>query len=414
METLVSPALHLSPRRTESARRLTILGATGSIGRSTADVILASPGRFSVEAVVGGRDAKALAAMALELNAACATLADPAGYGELARLLAGTGVEVGAGPQAVVEAALRPVDMVVAAISGAAGVAPTHAALAAGRTIALANKECLVCAGSAFMATARRTGAQLLPMDSEHNAIHQALGGADPATIEKMILTASGGPFRTWSREAIDAAPPAQALAHPNWSMGPKITVDSASLMNKGLELIEAHFLFGVEAARLDVLVHPQSIVHGLVSFADGAVTAGMAHPDMKTPIAHCLGWPERLAIPVRRLDLAELGSLTFERADLERFPALGLAMSALARGGGFPTILNAANEAAVAAFLDGRIGFRDIALLVEAVLSAMDGAGEAREPQTVDEALAVDHIARERSRAILESRPDFDKVRVK
>jgi 1-deoxy-D-xylulose-5-phosphate reductoisomerase len=419
METLVSPPLQTRPQAPPALsaggapRRLTILGATGSIGRSTADVIAAAPGRFVVEAVVGGRDAKALAAMARELGAACAVLADPAGYGELSELLAGSGIEVGAGPQAVVEAALRPVDMLVAAISGAAGVAPTHAALAAGRTIALANKECLVCAGAAFMATARRTGAQLLPMDSEHNAIHQALGGADPATIEKMILTASGGPFRTWTREAIDAATPAQALAHPKWSMGPKISIDSASLMNKGLELIEAHFLFGVEAERLDVLVHPQSIVHGLVSFADGAVTAGMAHPDMKTPIAHCLGWPERIAAPVRRLDLAELGTLTFERADLERFPALGLAMAALARGGGLPTILNAANEVAVAAFLAGRIGFRDIAGGVEATCEAMERAGEAREPQSVDEALAVDHIARERARAVLETRPNSGKVRV-
>jgi 1-deoxy-D-xylulose-5-phosphate reductoisomerase len=249
---------------TGAPRRLTILGATGSIGRSTADVIAAAPGRFVVEAVVGGRDAQALAKMAIELGAACAVLADPKGYQALAALLAGTGIEVGAGPEAVVEAALRPADIIVAAISGAAGVAPTHAALAAGRTIALANKECLVCAGAAFMATAKRSGAQLLPMDSEHNAIHQALGGADPATIETMILTASGGPFRTWTREAIDAATPAQALAHPNWSMGPKISVDSASLMNKGLELIEAHFLFGARPEQMDHLaLHSQRCGQG-------------------------------------------------------------------------------------------------------------------------------------------------------
>lgn len=394
-------------------RRMTILGATGSIGRSTADVIAAAPGRFAVEAVVGGRDAEALARMAIELGAACAVLADPHGYQALAALLAGTGIEVGAGPAAVIEAALRPADMIVAAISGAAGVAPTHAALAAGRTIALANKECLVCAGAAFMATAKRSGAQLLPMDSEHNAIHQALGGADPASIEKMILTASGGPFRTWTREAIDAATPAQALAHPNWSMGPKISVDSASLMNKGLELIEAHFLFGIEAARLDVLVHPQSIVHGLVTFADGGVTAGMAHPDMKAPIAHCLAWPERIFTKVRRLDLAELGALTFERADMDRFPALRIAMDAMRHGAGMPTVLNGANEIAVERFLAGAIGFRDIARSVEAVCEAMDRAGEAGEPLSVDDALAVDHIARERARAHLAIGRDSGTVRV-
>lgn len=383
-------------------RRVSVLGATGSIGRSTADVIRGAPGWFEVEAVVGGRDAAALARVALELDAKVAVLADPDGYAALADALSGTDIEVGAGPAAVVEAALRPVDVLVAAIAGAAGVESTHAALAAGRTVALANKECLVCAGPPFMRTARETGAVLLPMDSEHNAIFQALGGADPSTIERMILTASGGPFRAWDRSAIDAATPAQALAHPNWSMGPKITIDSATLMNKGLELIEAHYLFSIEADRLDVLVHPQSIIHGLVSFADGAVTAGMAHPDMKVPIAHCLGYPDRVPTAARRLDLAELGSLTFERPDFDRFPALRVALEALRHGQGLPTVLNAANEVAVAQFLGGRIGFRDIARCAETVCEAAVRSGEAREPLSVADALAVDHIARERARAVL------------
>lgn len=402
---------HLNAARSQAAppealanrppRRLVILGATGSIGRSTADVIGDAPGLFEVEAVVGGSNAQALARMAIELGARCAVLADPAGYAELSAALSGTGVEAGAGPAAVVAAALRPADLVVAAIAGAVGVAPTHAALLAGRTVALANKECLVCAGAPFMRAAKTSGATLLPMDSEHNAILQALGGAHPDTVEQMILTASGGPFRTWTREAIDAATPAQALAHPNWSMGPKITVDSASLMNKGLELIEAHYIFGIEAARLGVLVHPQSIVHGLVTFADGAVTAGMAQPDMKVPIAHCLGWPERIATKARRLDLAELGSLTFERPDMDRFPALRVALEALRQGNGLPTVLNGANEIAVERFLAGAIGFRDIARGVEAVCEDMVRSGEAREPVSVDDALAVDHIARERARAV-------------
>jgi 1-deoxy-D-xylulose-5-phosphate reductoisomerase len=383
-------------------RRLTLLGATGSIGRSTADVIAGAPGRFDVEAVVGGTDAAGLARAARGLGAKIAVIADPNRYADLAAELSGSGIACAAGSAAMVEAALRPVDVVVAAIAGAAGVGPTYAAVAAGRVVALANKECLVCAGAPLMRAARGAGAMLLPMDSEHNAIFQALGGADPATVERMILTASGGPFRTWTRERIDAATPKEALAHPNWSMGPKITIDSASLMNKGLELIEAHYLFGIGADRLDVLVHPQSIVHGLVSFADGAVTAGLAHPDMRVPIAHCLAWPERIATGARRLDLAELGSLTFERADLERFPALAVALDALRQGEGLPTVLNAANEVAVAHFLEGRSGFRDIARCAAAVCEAALQAGEAGEPGTVDEALAIDHIARGRARAFL------------
>jgi 1-deoxy-D-xylulose-5-phosphate reductoisomerase len=387
-------------------RRLVLLGATGSIGRSTADVIDALPGRFTVEAIVGGRDATALAAMALRLSARFAVLADPAGYRSLKAALAGKPIEVAAGREAVEEAALRQSDLVIAAITGTAGVAPTHAALRGGRNVALANKESLVCAGSAVMRDAALAGARILPLDSEHNAIYQALqphlDGPSTAPIERMTLTASGGPFRTWSAERIAKATCAEALAHPNWSMGRKITVDSATLMNKGLELIEAHYLFDVPPERLDVLVHPQSIVHGLVSFADGAVLAGLAHPDMKVPIAYCLGFPDRLPSQARRLDLAEVGQLTFEAPDLARFPALRLAIDALKAGGGLPTVLNAANEIAVTAFLDGRIAFPGIAGLVEATCEACLADSSAREPATVAEALAIDHIARERAAGLL------------
>jgi 1-deoxy-D-xylulose-5-phosphate reductoisomerase len=396
LSTVVREPLQARPRR------VVILGATGSIGQSTADVIAGAPGLFEVVAIVGGRDVVALAKMARQLNAKYAVVADPSGYAALHDELSGSGVEAGAGPAATVEAALWPADLVVGAIAGAVGVEPTHAAVAAGRTVALANKECLVCAGPAFMRTAVAAGATILPMDSEHNAIFQALGGADPRSVERMILTASGGPFRTWTREAIDAATPQQALAHPNWSMGPKITIDSASLMNKGLEVIEAHYLFGVSPDRVDVLVHPQSIVHGLVTFADGAVTAGLAQPDMRVPIAHCLGFPDRVATRARRLDLAEIGSLTFERPDFDRFPALRVALAALAQGNGLPTVLNAANEVAVAAFLAGTCGFRDIARCAEQVCEAATRSGEAREPQSVAEALQLDGMARERARAFL------------
>ena len=383
-------------------RSLVILGATGSIGRSAADVLDAAPGAFHVEAVASCRDVKGLAAMAKRLSARFAAICEPGMYKALKAELSGSGIEIAAGTQAVVEAARRPADLVLGAIAGAAGVEPTHAALSRGRTIALANKECLVCAGAPFMRTAADVGARLLPVDSEHNAIFQALGGEPIERVERMTLTASGGPFRTWSVNAIGAATPEQALAHPNWSMGRKVTIDSATLMNKGLELIEAHHIFGIAADRLDVLIHPQSIVHGLVSFADGSVTAGLAVPDMKVPIAHCLGFPVRLSTPTRRLDLAAIGTLTFERPDFERFPALRVAMDALKSGGGLPTVLNAANEIAVEAFLERRIGFADIARFVSAACEAALADGTAKEPQSVGEALAVDHVVRERSRSLL------------
>ena len=383
-------------------KRLVILGATGSIGRSCAQVLAGSPGRFDVAAVAGGRDGAALARAAIALKAPFAAIADPSGYAELKAGVAGEPVEIASGPEAVVEAALREADLIVAAIAGTAGLAPTYAAIAAGRTVALANKETLVCAGRAVMEAARRSGARILPLDSEHNAIFQAMGGRDADQIVKMILTASGGPFREWSAEQISLATVSQALAHPNWAMGSKVTIDSASLMNKGLELIEAHHLFGISADRLDVLIHPQSVVHGLIAFADGSVIAGMAAPDMKTPIAHCLAYPERMNSGAKALDLASVGQLSFERPDLARFPALGLAIAALSAGGGAATALNAANEIAVEAFLAARIGFSEMARVVETVLEQSGRAGELSACATVAQALGVHHIARDRALALL------------
>jgi 1-deoxy-D-xylulose-5-phosphate reductoisomerase len=383
-------------------KTLVILGATGSIGRSTAKILALHPRAFAVAAVAGGRDAEALAKIAVTLGARFAALADPAGYPALKAALAGTGIECAAGPEAVEEAARRPCDLVIGAIAGTAGMRPTFSAIAAGRTIALANKETLVCAGAAVMAAAKRHGAVLLPLDSEHNAIFQALGDADWSTIERMTLTASGGPFRGWSAERIASATLDEALAHPNWAMGPKVTIDSAGLVNKGLEVIEAHHLFGVPAEKLDVVVHPQSVVHGLVSFADGSVTAGLALPDMRVPIAHCLTYPRRIESGARKLDLATVGTLTFEAPDLARFPGLRVAIAALKTGAGLPTVFNAANEVAVEAFVARRIGFSDIVRIVEETCEAALAEGLAPTPTDVGEALAVDHVARERAAALL------------
>ena len=384
-------------------KTLVILGATGSIGRSTAQILALHPTRFAVAAVAGGRDAEGLARVAVTLGARFAALADGARYGDLKAALAGTGIECAAGLDAVVEAARRPCDLVIGAIAGTAGMRPTFAAIEAGRTVALANKETLVCAGDAVMAAVERHGARLLPLDSEHNAIFQALGDNDWSTIERMTLTASGGPFRTWSAERIAAATLDEALAHPNWAMGPKVTIDSAGLVNKGLELIEAHHLFGVSANRLDVVVHPQSVVHGLVSFADGSVTAGLALPDMRVPISHCLTYPHRIESGAKKLDLAAVGQLTFEAPDLERFPGLRIAIESLAGAGGLPTVFNAANEVAVDAFVARRIGFSDIARLVERACDAAIADGTARTPTDIADAIAVDHAARERAAALLD-----------
>jgi 1-deoxy-D-xylulose-5-phosphate reductoisomerase len=376
-------------------RAVTLLGATGSIGSSTIDLLRREPGRYRVEAVTANRDAVALARLARELGARFAAVADPAAFGELKAALAGSGIAAGAGASAMVEAAQRPADWVMAAITGAASLAPTLAAAERGATVALANKECLVCAGALFMRHAAAYGATVLPVDSEHNAIFQALTAGRRDEVSKVVLTASGGPFRTWTIEALGTVTVAQALKHPTWSMGPKITIDSATLMNKGLELIEAHHLFALPADRLGVVVHPQSIIHGFVEFRDGSVIAQMGSPDMRIPISHCLAWPVRMTTPAARLDLARISTLTFEEPDTKRFPALALAQQALAAGRGAPTVLNAANEVAVSEFIAGRLGFQGIPALVEATLDAAERRGAAAEPQSVEEAVAVDHNAR-------------------
>src|SRR5579875_1440133 len=390
------------PRRDPPLRGVTILGATGSVGASTIDLIKRDAARYRVEAVSARRNAAALGRIAREVGARLAVVADEAAYGELKAALAGSRIEAAAGEAALIEAAQRPAEWVMAAISGAAGLKPTLAAIARGATVALANKECLVCAGDLFMRAAAAAGATVLPVDSEHNAIFQALAAGRREDVSRIILTASGGPFRTWSAEAIGAATPEQALRHPNWSMGPKITVDSATLMNKGLELIEAHHLFGLPSERIDVLVHPQSVVHGLVEFRDGSLIAQLGPPDMRVPIAHCLAWPVRIDGPVKRLDLAALGQLTFEPPDHGRFPALRLARSALEQGGAAPTVLNAADEIAVGEFIAGRLGFAAIPALVEATLAAAAKRGLLGEPDDVDAALAVDHVARSLARDLL------------
>jgi 1-deoxy-D-xylulose-5-phosphate reductoisomerase len=396
------PLSKSDPRAVPAERRITILGATGSIGTSTIDVVKHEPARYRVEAVASGGKAAQLAKLARELEASFAAIADPNAYGELKESLSGSGIEAAAGPAAVVEAACRPADLVMAAITGASGLAPTLAALEQGGTVAVANKECLVCAGHLFMRTAAAAGATVLPVDSEHNAIFQALAGSRREDVRRIILTASGGPFRTWSREAMHAVTPEQALKHPNWSMGPKVTIDSATLMNKGLELIEAHHIFSYPAGQIDVLVHPQSIIHGLVEYRDGSVIAQLGSPDMRTPIAHCLAWPTRIDGRAPRLDLARVANLSFEEPDLARFPALALARAALEQGGGATTVLNAANEVAVAEFLAHRLGFAGIPRLVEATLEAASRRGLTREPASVDDALAVDQGARILARDLL------------
>jgi 1-deoxy-D-xylulose-5-phosphate reductoisomerase len=331
-----------------------------------------------------------------------AVIADPAAYDTLKQALAGSGIEAAAGSEALAEAAVRPADWVMASIAGAIGLKPTLAAIERGMTVALANKECLVCAGGLFMRRAAAKGATVLPVDSEHNAIFQALCSGPREGVKRIILTASGGPFRTWSREAIRAAAPEQALKHPNWSMGPKVTIDSASLMNKGLELIEAHHLFALPSSQIDVLVHPQSLIHGMVEYRDGSLVAQLGSPDMRIPIAHCLAWPERIDGPAARLDLAKARELTFEDPDLTRFPALGLARRAMERGGAAPTVLNAADEIAVAEFVGGGISFPAIPALVEACLDAAERRGLLAEPDTIEAALAVDHDARLLARSLL------------
>ncbi len=396
------PRARTAPAALAAPRSVTILGATGSIGTSTIDLLKRNPARYRVEAISANRNGRALAGIARELGARFAAVADPGAYQDLKEELAGSGIEAAAGPSAMIEAAKRPAEWVMAAITGASGLEPTLAAVERGGTVALANKECLVCAGALFMRRAAQKGTTVLPVDSEHNALFQALSAGRREDVVRLVLTASGGPFRTWPMDAIRAARPAQALKHPNWSMGPKVTIDSATLMNKGLELIEAHHLFGMESDRIDVVVHPQSVVHGMVEFRDGSVVAQLGPPDMRIPIAHCLAWPARIDGPGPRLDLARIATLSFETPDLERFPALALARRALEVGNGAPTVLNAANEVAVAEFIAERLPFLGIPALVEATLATAQRDGVLREPASVADALAIDHIARSMARNLL------------
>ncbi|RMG87965.1 MAG: 1-deoxy-D-xylulose-5-phosphate reductoisomerase [Candidatus Dadabacteria bacterium] len=372
-------------------KRIAVLGATGSIGRSTLDIVRRHPHRFRVVALAaGGRHPERLAAQAREFGARWVAVPDE----DAARRLRDLGVEaeILAGPQGLVQVAgLDEVDLVVSAVVGAAGLVPTYAAVLAGKTVALANKESLVAAGEVVMAAARRTGARILPVDSEHSALFQALEGRDIAHVRRLVLTASGGPFRGRTRASLAGVGVEEALAHPNWSMGPKITVDSATLMNKGLEVIEARWLFDVPAERIHVAVHPESIVHSLVEFVDGSLLAQLGPPDMRIPIAYALAYPERLELPDLSVDLVAAGRLTFEAPDREAFPCLDLAYRALRAGGTVPAVLSAANEEAVAAFLAGRLGFLGIPEAVAATLEAHDP----RPLGTVQEALEADLWAR-------------------
>jgi 1-deoxy-D-xylulose-5-phosphate reductoisomerase len=381
-------------------RKLSILGATGSIGKSTLDLVERNPGRFEVSAVTAATSVEALAQIARRTGARLAVIADEARLADLQDLLAGTDCRAAAGEEALVEAAAGDAELVIAAIVGCAGLRPTMAAVEAGRSVALANKEALVTAGALMTDAAARSGATLLPVDSEHNAIFQCLAGSRSEQVSRIILTASGGPFRTSSAEIIREATPAQAVAHPNWSMGAKISVDSATLMNKGLELIEAHYLFGLPSDRLDIVIHPQSVIHSMVEFVDGSVLAQLGSPDMRIPIAYALAWPERMDTPAQRLDLVSIARLDFEAPDIQRFPALRVAREALEAEGAAPTVLNAANEVAVASFLAGDIRFTDIARLVEEGLATADlGA-----PQTVDDVLEIDRVTRGQVRAMMKA----------
>jgi len=358
-----------------ASRRVTVLGSTGSVGVNTLDLLARHPGRYQVEALTARRNVDLLAAQARQLGARLAVVADEQYYGALKAALAGSGIAAAAGAAAVVEAAERPADWVMSAIVGAAGLEPTLAAARRGAVIALANKECLVCAGPLMMALVRACGATLLPVDSEHNAIFQVFDFARRDAVRRLILTASGGPFRSFDRAAMAAVTPEMAIAHPTWDMGAKISVDSATMMNKGLEIIEAHYLFDLPEDRIDALIHPQSVVHSLVEYIDGSVLAQLGSPDMRIPIAFALAWPERMATPCQRLSLAEVGTLSFSAPDPERFPALRLARQALQSGGAAPTILNAANEVAVHAFLERRIGFLDIERVVADTMAGLASA---------------------------------------
>ncbi|WJS97951.1 1-deoxy-D-xylulose-5-phosphate reductoisomerase [Novosphingobium humi] len=381
-------------------RSISVLGATGSIGASTLDLIRRNRAEWRVVALTANGNAQALAALAREFGAEVAVCADAAALPALREALAGTNIEAAAGAEALVDAARRPADIVMASIVGCAGLAPTMAAIEQGRTVALANKEALVSAGELMIAAVARHGTTLLPVDSEHNAIFQCLSGNKVDHVRWITLTASGGPFRNWTLEQLQSATPAQAIKHPNWSMGAKISVDSASMMNKGLEFIEAYHLFPVGLDRLRIIVHPQSIIHSMVEYHDGSTLAQLGPSDMRVPIASCLAWPERMETPLSsQLDLAAIGELTFRAPDETRFPATRLARQAAHAGGGIPAVLNAANEVAVDAFLNGRIGFTRIPAMVEDVLNAYAPPP----PAAIDEVHEVDAQARRRAAALLE-----------
>ncbi|WP_278368266.1 1-deoxy-D-xylulose-5-phosphate reductoisomerase [Acetobacter orientalis] len=379
-------------------RTVTVLGSTGSIGCSTVDLLEQARDQYRVRALVGGKNVARLAEQAKSLNAELAVLADESGLEELRSLLAGTQTRVAAGRQAVIEAAGLPADWTMAAITGAAGLEPTLASVKNGHSVALANKEALVCAGDVMLRAVAEAGATLLPVDSEHNAVYQSMADRQADQVEKIILTASGGPFRKASLEVMEAATPAQALKHPTWSMGAKISIDSATMFNKGLEVIEAARIFGLTEDRIDVLVHPQSVVHGMVQYTDGSLIAQMGSADMRIPIAHTLAWPKRMATTSPRLDLAAFATLEFSAPDEVRFPALRLAREALRSGGAAPAILSAANEIAVEAFLHEQIGFLDIARVVEKVMTKL-GAPPA---DTLDAVLHWDAEARREARALI------------
>ena len=399
---------HTTPSTASAQRRVSVLGATGSIGLNTLDLIGRDSAAYDVVALTANRNAEALARLAIAHRAETAVVADESQYEALKAALSGSGVEAAAGLQAVVDAAAQPADWIMAAITGAAGLRPTFEAAAQGTRIALANKECLVSAGEVFMAAVASAGTMLLPVDSEHSGAFQAIDDGSADGIERIVLTASGGPFRDWPMDRLAAATPEQALQHPNWSMGAKITVDSATLMNKGLELIEAYHLFPVAPEQLGVVIHPQSILHCLVEYADGSVIAQLSCPDMRTPIAYSLTWPNRMQTPTERLDLAKLGQLTFETPDVARFPALRIAQDALAAGGCAPTVLNAADEVAVDAYLQGRIGFASIPALVEATLDASEQSVGRHLPSTLDDVLEIDYAGRALALSLL---PKFNKT---
>ncbi|NGM48129.1 1-deoxy-D-xylulose-5-phosphate reductoisomerase [Caulobacter sp. 602-2] len=380
-----------------TARKVVVLGSTGSIGVSTLDLFEQSKVPVEILALAAGRNVERLAQQALRWRPKLAVIEDEALLGELRERLAGSGVEAAAGSDAVAQAAAMGADWVMSAIVGAAGLAPTLAAARTGAVVALANKESLVCAGPELLRISRAAGGTVIPVDSEHSAIFQVLQPACLDRVARLILTASGGPFRTWTREQMAAATPEQAIAHPNWSMGAKISVDSASMMNKGLEMIEASYLFDTPEERIGVVIHPQSVIHSLVEYTDGSTLAQLGPPDMRSPISYAYSWPERLAWPAKPLDLGAYAQLTFEDPDLSRFPLLGVAREALRLGGGAPTAMNAANEIAVAAFLDRQIGFLDIAASVEGTLERMNGVGDlaVTAGDVLDTAVMIDGSAR-------------------